>query len=54
LSFRRKLGVGDLKLIRVMHGGRKYTAGNINREKYQRLVDLGWLSSAATNMSDVE
>jgi hypothetical protein len=46
----------DLKLIReiVMHGGRKYTAGNIDRTRYQRLVDLGWLTSVATNISDVE
>ena len=36
----------DLKLIReiVAHGGRKYTAGNIDRSRYQRLVDLGWLT----------
>jgi hypothetical protein len=26
----------DLKLIRVSHGGRKYTAGNIDRSRYQR------------------
>jgi hypothetical protein len=46
----------DLKLIHeiVMHGGRKYTAGNIDRTRYQRLVDLGWLTSVATNISDVE
>jgi hypothetical protein len=35
-------------------GGRKYTAGNIDRTKYDRLVDLGWATSAAINMSDVE
>jgi hypothetical protein len=46
----------DLKLIRqiIADGGRKYTAGNIDRTKYDRLVDLGWLTSAATNISDVE
>jgi hypothetical protein len=45
----------DLKLIRqiIADGGRKYTAGNIDRRKYDRLVDLGWLTSAATNISDV-
>jgi hypothetical protein len=33
----------DLKLIRqiVASGGRKYTAGNVNRSRYDRLVDRG-------------
>jgi hypothetical protein len=46
----------DLKLIRqiVAGGGGKYTAGNIDRTKYDRLVELGWLTSFATNLSDVE
>jgi hypothetical protein len=46
----------DLKLIReiVTYGGRKYTAGNIDRSRYQRLVDMGWLTPAVTNISDVE
>ena len=46
----------DLKLIRqiVAGGGRKYTAGNIDRSRYDRLVDLGWLSPFKTNISDVE
>jgi hypothetical protein len=46
----------DLKLIReiVAHGGRKYTAGNIDRTRYQRLVDLGWLTPFIVNISDVE
>jgi hypothetical protein len=46
----------DLKLIRqiVAGGGRKYTAGNIDRRKYDRLVNLDWLTSSATNVSDVE
>jgi hypothetical protein len=46
----------DLKLIRqiIAGGGRKYTAGNIDRRKYDRLVNLGWLTSSATNVSDVE
>jgi hypothetical protein len=45
----------DLKLIRkiVDQGGSKYTGGNIDRRKYQRLVDLGWLRAAITNVSDV-
>jgi hypothetical protein len=46
----------DLKLIRqiVASDGRKYTAGNINRSKYDRLVDIGWLAPFKTNISDVE
>ncbi len=46
----------DLKLIRqiVASGGRKYTAGNIDRSKYDRLVDMGWLMPFETNVSDVE
>jgi hypothetical protein len=46
----------DLKLIRqiIADGGRKYTAGSIDRSIYDRLVDLGWLTSVATNLSDVE
>jgi hypothetical protein len=46
----------DLKLIRqiVASGGRKYTAGNIDRSRYDRLVDLGWLTPFKTNISDVE
>ena len=45
----------DLELIRriATTGGRKYTAGNIDRRKYQRLVALGWLTEASVNMSDV-
>ena len=46
----------DLKLIRqiVAAGGHKYTAGNIDRSRYDRLVDMGWLISFKTNISDVE
>jgi hypothetical protein len=46
----------NLDLIRtiVLHGGRKYTAGIINRTKYKRLVDLGWLTPFNVNSSDVE
>ena len=45
----------DMKLIRsiVRQGGKKYTGGNINRQKYQRLVELGWLSATPFNVSDV-
>jgi hypothetical protein len=38
----------------VLHGGRKYTAGIIDRTKYKRLVDLGWLTRFNVNSSDVE
>ena len=46
----------DLKLIRqiVAGGGRKYTAGNIDRSRYTRLVDAGWLTSYVVNAGDVE
>jgi uncharacterized protein DUF3860 len=46
----------DIDLIRqiVASGGRKYTAGNIDRSRYDRLVDLGWLTPFKTNISDVE
>jgi hypothetical protein len=46
----------DLKLIRqiVASDGRKYTAGNINRSRYDRLVDMGWLTPFRTNISDIE
>jgi hypothetical protein len=46
----------DLKLIRqiVTSGGRKYTAGNIDRSKYDCLVDMDWLTPFETNISDVE
>ena len=46
----------DIKLLRriVAGGGRKYTAGNVDRSKYDRLVDLGWLTPFKTNISDVE
>jgi hypothetical protein len=34
--------------------GRFYTAGNMNRRKYQRLEDMGWIKGISTNISDVE
>ena len=45
----------DLELIRKIAaaGGRKYTAGNLDRGKYQRLVALGWLTGVSVNISDV-
>ena len=46
----------DLKLIRqiLASDGRKYTAGNIDRSRYDRLVELEWLTPFKTNISDVE
>jgi hypothetical protein len=46
----------DLKPIRqiVASGGRKYTAGNIDRSKYDRWVDMDWLTPFETSISDVE
>jgi hypothetical protein len=37
----------DFRLIRdmVVHGGYKQTLGNVDRTRYQRLVDLGWLDA---------
>ena len=45
----------DLELIRriASTGGRKYTGGNIDRRKYQRLVALGWLTEVSVNITDV-
>jgi hypothetical protein len=31
-----------------------YTAGNVNRRKYERLEDIGWITGIATNISDLE
>jgi hypothetical protein len=46
----------DFKLIReiVAAGGSRYTSGNIDRSRYQRLVDLDWLDAFSTNISDVK
>ena len=45
----------DRKLLRklIEQGGRKYTAGNIDRRKYERLVELWWLMATSPNVSDV-
>jgi hypothetical protein len=45
----------DFKLIReiVAAGGSKYTSSNVDRSRYQRLVDLGWLDAFFANVSDV-
>ncbi len=45
----------DFKLIKqiVAAGGHKHLAGELDRDKYQRLVELGWLKAFATNIGDV-
>jgi hypothetical protein len=45
----------DFRLIRdiVAHGGHRQTLGNVDRTRYQRLVDLGWLDAFSINISDV-
>ena len=45
----------DRKLLRklIAQGGSKYTAGNIDRRKYERLVELGWLTATSPNIGDV-
>jgi hypothetical protein len=45
----------DFKLIReiVAQGGSRHTSGNVDRRKYQRLVELGWLARFRPNVSDV-
>jgi hypothetical protein len=45
----------DRVLLReiIAAGGRKYTAGNIDRTRYQRLVDIGLLNAYVMNVSDV-
>ena len=34
--------------------GKCYTAGNMNRHKYERLDDIGRIKGIATNISNVE
>ncbi len=34
--------------------GKYYTSGNINRRKYERLEEIGWVKGIGTNISDVE
>jgi hypothetical protein len=57
-AFRRRVVMAesdDFKLVReiVAEGGRRYTNGNVDRSRYRRLVDPGWLNAFPTNMSDV-
>lgn len=34
--------------------GKYYTTGNVNRRKYERLEEIGWVKGIGTNISDVE
>ena len=45
----------DFRLIReiVAQGGSRHTSGNVDRRKYQRLVELGWLARFCPSVSDV-
>jgi hypothetical protein len=45
----------DFKLIKriVAAGGHKHVTGDLDRDKYQRLVELGWLKASMTNASEV-
>jgi hypothetical protein len=47
-------GCQCLTYFDITSGRRKYTAGNIDRRRYDRLVNLGWLTSSATNISDID
>jgi hypothetical protein len=45
----------DFKLIKqiVAAGGHKHMTGEVDRDKYQRLVELGWLKAFVTSISEV-
>ena len=49
------MDVEDLILLREIaaQGGKRYTAGNVDRRRYQRLVDAGFLTPYTANISDV-
>jgi hypothetical protein len=46
----------DSQVLNLMRfsNGKCYTAGNVNRRKYQRLEDIGWVKGICPNISDVE
>ena len=46
----------DFKLIKqiVAAGGHKQVTGELDRDKYQRLVELGWLKAFAAVLSVTE
>ncbi len=45
----------DFRLIKqiVAAGGHKLMTGELDRDKYQRLVELGWLKAFVITVSDV-
>ena len=45
----------DFKLIKqiVAAGGHKHMTSELDRDKYQRLVELGWLKASVTNANEV-
>jgi uncharacterized protein DUF3860 len=45
----------DFKLVKqiVATGGHKHMIGETDRDKYQRLVELGWLRASRTSASEV-
>jgi hypothetical protein len=45
----------DFRLLKqiVAAGGYKHMTGEIDRDKYQRLVELGWLKASVTHTSEV-
>ena len=44
----------DMILLReIAAQGKRYTAGNVDRRRYQRLVDAGFLTPYTANISDV-
>ena len=47
---------GDRILFRdiLPSGGHKYTGGNIDRSRYERLVDFGALTATVVNAGDVQ
>ena len=41
------------RFARTSTGGHKYMIDELDRDKYQRLVELGWLKAFVTNISEV-
>jgi len=45
-------GFKQIKQI-VAAGGHKHMIDELDHDKYQRLVELGWLKASVTNINDV-
>jgi hypothetical protein len=45
----------DFKLVKqiVAAGGHKHVVGEVDRDKYQRLVELGWLQTFPRSIEEV-